>query len=468
MKIKSLLSCKIILVLLLVFSESSAQQVKSLDKRKFIAWTVDHMPYHILVEDAIVDYNTLNTLENPRIKKKKGDKKLPILKEMRADDLLIIVQQKKSTKNEIHEIWYGNGLNFDIIPREIVDWVLSQDIQEALIEKDQYLNSPSDVVFFESENQRLLASYSSRFSLWKQHNFLLSTEELYLRSNLLQYSANFAFGNTLVGLPGTLFGSTSMGVGTRNSEIGIRFPAKINLLSLGDLKGDKLLREYLGLYSKVTIDNMFSTGASFHAQMGFSFFPRSSTIASDTTFFSRNNIDPKDRYVNIIDMYALFAATFEAPVKIPAISRVTFTPGLHYMKVAHRTKDKDNKLYNRTFYGYDYETNSYNRYGDGDKSSTKEFGLYGRVDLMTEIGVVPKFLQQYEFLDFININKVPLFEVSLQHITKLNTITSVAANINDNVSFSMTIYSGAENGTVEGGWLPEKNLWLGVRYRSDF
>ena len=87
---------------------------------------------------------------------------------------------------------------------------------------------------------------------------------------------------------------------------------------------------------------------------------------------------------------------------------------------------------------------------------------------MTEIGVVTKFLQQYEFLDFININKVPLFEVSLQHITKLNTITSVAANINDNVSFSMTIYSGAENGTVEGGWLPEKNLWLGVRYRSDF
>ena len=138
------------------------------------------------------------------------------------------------------------------------------------------------------------------------------------------------------------------------------------------------------------------------------------------------------------------------------------------MKVAHRTKDMDNMLYNRTFYGYDYETNSYNRYGDGDKSSTKEFGLYGRVDLMTEIGVVPKFLQQYEFLDFISINKVPLFEVSLQHITKLNTITSVATNINDNVSFSMTIYSGAENGTVEGGWLPDKNLWLGVRYRSDF
>ena len=466
MKKNSLFTINIFIGAFLLFSSGLSQSVKSLDKRKYTAWTVDHMPYHILVEDAIVDYNTLNTLDNPRVKKK--NKKAPILKEMLAEDLLIIVQQKKSTKNEIHEIWYGNGLNFNIIPREIVDWVLSQDIQEALIEKDQYLNSPSDVVFFESENQRLLASYSSRFSLWKQHNFVLSTEELYLRSNLLQYSANFAFGNTLVGLPGTLFGSTTMGVGTRNSEIGIRFPAKINLLSFGDLKDNKLLREYLGLYSKVTIDNMFSTGASFHAQMGFSFFPRSSTIASDTTFFTKNDITPEDEFVNIIDMYALFAATFEAPVKIPAISRVTFTPGLHYMKVAHRTKDKDDKLFNRTFYGYDYNNKSYLRYGDGENSSTKEFGLYGRIDLMTDVGKIPSFLQNVEFLNFININKVPLFEVSLQHITKLNTITSVATNINDNVSFSITTYSGSDGGTVKGGWLPDSGVWIGVRYRSDF
>jgi len=213
---------------------------------------------------------------------------------------------------------------------------------------------------------------------------------------------------------------------------------------------------------------MFSTGASFHAQMGFNFFPRSSTVVTDTSFFRKNDIDEEDEYVNIIDMYALFAATFEAPLKIPTISRVTFTPGLHYMKVAHRTKDKDNKLFNRTFYGYDYDNKSYLRYGDGEKAYTKAFGLYGRVDLMTEIGVIPSFLQKYKFLDFIKINKVPLLEVSLQHITKLNTITSVAVNMNDNVSFSMTTYSGEQDGTVQGGWLPNKNMWLGVRYRSDF
>ena len=468
MKKNSLFTINIFIGAFLLFSSGLSQSVKSLDKRKYTAWTVDHMPYHILVEDAIIDYNTLNTLDNPKVKRS-SQKKVVTLEEMRAEDLLIIVQQKKSTKIEIHEIWYGNGLNFNIIPREKVDWILSQDIQQALIEKDQYLNSPSDVVFFESENQRLLASYSSRFSLWKQHNFLLSTEELYLRSNLLQYSANFAFGNSLVGLPGSLFSSTSMGIGTRNSEIGIRFPAKINLLSIGDgLNDNRLLREYLGLYSKVSIDNMFSTGASFHAQMGFSFFPRSGTIVTDTTFFRKNNIEEVDQHVNIIDMYALFATTFEAPVKIPSISKVTFTPGLHYIKVAHRTKDKDNKLYNRTFYDYDYESKSYMQYGDGEMSSTKEFGLYGRVDLMTEIGVIPSFIQKNKYLNFININKVPLLEVSFQHITKLNTINSVVFNINDNVSFSMATYSSEEDGTVQGGWLPNKNMWLGIRYRSDF
>ena len=468
MKKNSLFTINIFIGAFLLFSSGLSQSVKSLDKRKYTAWTVDHMPYHILVEDAIIDYNTLNTLDNPKVKRS-SQKKVVTLEEMRAEDLLIIVQQKKSTKIEIHEIWYGNGLNFNIIPREKVDWIFSQDIQQALIEKDQYLNSPSDVVFFESENQRLLASYSSRFSLWKQHNFLLSTEELYLRSNLLQYSANFAFGNSLVGLPGSLFSSTSMGIGTRNSEIGIRFPAKINLLSIGNgLNDNRLLREYLGLYSKVSIDNMFSTGASFHAQMGFSFFPRSGTIVTDTTFFRKNNIEEVDQHVNIIDMYALFATTFEAPVKIPSISKVTFTPGLHYIKVAHRTKDKDNKLYNRTFYDYDYESKSYMQYGDGEMSSTKEFGLYGRVDLMTEIGVIPSFIQKNKYLNFININKVPLLEVSFQHITKLNTINSVVFNINDNVSFSIANYSGEEDGTVQGGWLPNKNMWLGIRYRSDF
>ena len=91
---------KLIIIGVFLLNYLFSQSINSLDKRKYIAWTVDHMPYHILVEDAIIDYNSLNTLDNPKRKGKNSSKKTQILNEMLADDLLIIVQQKKSTKNE--------------------------------------------------------------------------------------------------------------------------------------------------------------------------------------------------------------------------------------------------------------------------------------------------------------------------------------------------------------------------------
>ena len=215
-------------------------KIESLDQRKFIAWEVHHMPYHILVEDAIVDFNDLN----------RNSTKVDTFKTLKPDEQLIIVQNK-ANDTQIHEIWYGDGLLFTIITRDLVDWVLSQDIQQALIEKDQYLNTPSETVFFESEGERLLSNYSSKLSLWQQYNFYVSHENMYLRSNILQYAVNFSYGNTLIGLPGTLFGGTAVGVATRNSEIGLRFPAAFNISPVGALDDPKYISSnYLGLYSK--------------------------------------------------------------------------------------------------------------------------------------------------------------------------------------------------------------------------
>ena len=81
MKFKNLKVISLIFSVFLLLTEGFSQEVKSLDKRKYIAWTVDHMPYHILVEDAIIDYNTLNTLENPRVKKKKV---IEVVKELKT------------------------------------------------------------------------------------------------------------------------------------------------------------------------------------------------------------------------------------------------------------------------------------------------------------------------------------------------------------------------------------------------
>ena len=42
--------------LLRTVKDAVEKEVKTLDKRKFVAWTIDHQHYHILMQDAILDY----------------------------------------------------------------------------------------------------------------------------------------------------------------------------------------------------------------------------------------------------------------------------------------------------------------------------------------------------------------------------------------------------------------------------
>ena len=456
----------------ITIKDAEEKPIASLDKRKFIAWTVDHMPYHILMEDAIIDYNNLNAEEYSKSikQKKKVSENTLWLPELKPDDELIIVQ-KKANNEEIHEIWYGNGLTYNIIKRDQVDWVLSQDIQQVLIERDQYLNSASETVFYESEDERLLASFSSKFAVWDKQNFIISNDRLFLKSNVMQYGANFSTGNSIIGLPGSLYGAISIGAVTKNSEIGIRLPAKMNLLSMGSLdKPNYIGGDYMGLYSKASIENMFSTRAAFHAQLGFSFYPRSDAeIIDDISDFKKYGIvDSVNKYINMIDMYALMATTFELPIVIPYVAKVNASPGISYIKIAHRSLkvDDDKKTYyERNFYDYNEETKKYNRYEDG-KSSTRNFGVYARFDFLGEIGQKPDFIERVSFFNFVRISRVPFFEYSFQWISSLNTLSSLTININDNIGFSITNYSTSPS--LKGDWLPKKNIWLGFRYTGEF
>ena len=212
------------------------KSIESLDSRKYISWTVDHMPYHILMEDAIDDYINLRFSageddDGTSLIEDSGDEQIS---QMSPSDQIIIVQEKANSQ-EIYEIWYGNGINYTIINRERVDWVLSQDIQQVLIEKSQYLNSESEVVFFKNESERLLAGYSSKFAVWHPNNFTMSLQGFSMRSNLIQYAANMSVGNPLIGLPSVLSGSTELGIATRNSEFGFRLPVGFSLGSIGKM-----------------------------------------------------------------------------------------------------------------------------------------------------------------------------------------------------------------------------------------
>ena len=451
-------------------------EVKTLDKRKFIAWTVDHQPYHILMEDAIQDYIDLKYMDDESNVDGIDDGNGEVIRELNPTDQIILVQ-KKDNSDEIHEIWYGNGLDYTIIDREKVDWVFSQDIQTVLMTRDQYLTNDSETVFHESESERLIAGYGSQFSVWHSSNFKLSLSSLAMRSNLLQYAANMRVGNELIGLPGLLGGSSELGVATQRSEFGFRMPFAFDVGKMGgyDNKSSVLSDEYGGLYARGNIENLFSTKADFHGLIGFTFYPSSSgkkllslaALESDSTKWK--TIADSTTNLNILDSYALMATTVQVPIKASFIGRLTAAPGFHYMKVAHRLKDTrkqaitdGQELYERAYFDDNEDTED----NDDGNSFTRLNSFYIRFDLLGQIGQKPNFIEKLSFLDFIQISKVPFYEFSFQYITGLNMIYTLNLNLSD--VFGVSITGLKKNADLKGYWMPDSKFWVGLKYRANF
>ncbi len=447
--------------------DAEETEVIALDKRKFVSWTVDHQPYHILMEDAIQNYMALkytNAGDGDALE----DGEDTSIREMSPSDQVIIVQEKGNS-DEIHEIWYGNGLDFSIIDREKVDWVFSQDIQQVLVAKDEYLTSESETVFHESESERLMAGYGSTFSVWHANNFKMSLSSFSMRSNLIQYASNMRVGNSLIGLPGLLAGSSELGVATQRSEFGFRVPFAFDFGS-GSYDGvDVASSDYLGLYARGNIDNLFGTRTSLHGLIGFTFYPPSTGFKLDS-FSDLITAEEDKEIINILDSYALAATTVEVPVKLPSVGRITAAPGFHYLKMAHRLKDTSqdaidsNKvLYDRTFY---LESDGTEKTFTDGNSFTRLSSFYIRFDVIGTIGEKPKFIERLSFMDFIQVSKVPFYEFSLQFISGLNMIYRVNLNITDDIGLSVSGLS--KNSELKGNWMPESKFWFGLNYRANF
>ena len=458
--------------------DSEETEVIALDKRKFVAWTVDHQPYHILMEDAIQNYMSLkytNGGDGDAIEDG-GDTSI---REMAPTDQIIIVQQKGNSE-EIYEIWYGNGLDFSVIDREKVDWVFSQDIQKVLIAKEEYLTSDSETVFHENESERLMAGYGSTFAVWHANNFKMSLSSFSMRSNLIQYSSNMRVGNSLIGLPGLLAGSSELGVATQRSEFGVRVPFAFDFGTGSYDDVDVVSSDYLGLYARGNIDNLFGTRTSLHGLIGFSFYPPSSgemlySLDSLSSFADAQEILDKTENINILDSYALAATTVEVPVKLPSVGRITAAPGFHYLKIAHRLKDtrqeaidNNQELYDRTFFNQTLSGDvwSEEQLNDEGDPFTRLSSFYIRFDVIGVIGEKPKFIERLSFMDFIQVSKVPFYEYSLQFISGLNTMHRFSLNVTDDIGLSISTLS--KNSDLKGNWMPDSKFWFGLNYRANF
>ena len=87
-------------------------------------------------------------------------------------------------------------------------------------------------------------------------------------------------------------------------------------------------------------------------------------------------------------------------------------------------------------------------------------------DLVGQIGEKPRFIERLSFMDFVQLSKVPFYELSLQYISSLNMITSLNLNLTDDIGVSIS--SMSKNSSLKGNWMPETKFWFGINYRANF
>ena len=120
--------------------------------------------------------------------------------------------------------------------------------------------------------------------------------------------------------------------------------------------------------------------------------------------------------------------------------------------------DSGQDLYERTFYeGVDLN--------DGN-SYTRLSSFYIRFDIVGQIGEKPKFIERLSFMDFIQLSRVPFYELSLQYISSLNMITGLNINVTDDIGISISSLS--KNSSLKGNWMPDAKFWFGINYRANF
>ena len=100
------------------------------------------------------------------------------------------------------------------------------------------------------------------------------------------------------------------------------------------------------------------------------------------------------------------------------------------------------------------------------KSFTRLGSFYIRFDMVGNIGQKPKFLERISYLDFLQVSKVPFYELSLQYISGMNMLLNCNINLSDEIGVSLTTLS--KNNTLSGNWMPESKFWFGLNYRANF
>ena len=296
----------IILANQMVYSQSITEPKLNLDSRRYQAWTIEHEPYRLLVENAIDEYIALT--ETGIVAVMPGD--------------IIIAIRSKTARNELFQLRYGQtAQGFTVIEGEEIKWILGRTLLLTIFEKDKYYHLDSTIPFSKKAVQPEL-DYLSTEIFWTRTDMLLSmNRSIYKFGNT--GGILYEWGNELGGRPYSEAGYMRLGITTPVFKIGLQMPSIITVANGYHTGNDSLrLNGGWGGFGAFNYSN-------FYGEL--SFMNNTGNMAQDASL----NITG-DQFINYVDFYGLIYLNLGIITQQFFGGAFQMKPGFTFHRIAHR------------------------------------------------------------------------------------------------------------------------------------
>jgi len=344
----------------IISAQSNSNPKLNLDSRRYEAWTIEHEPYRLLVENALDEYIALTATN---------------IEPVMSGDIIIAIRSK-TARNELFQLRYGQtAQGFTTIEGEEIKWILGRTLMLTIFEKDKYYHLDSAIPFRLKAAQPEL-DYLTTEVFWTRTDMLLSLDRsIYKFGN--SGGILYEWGNELAGRPYGEAGYMRLGISTPVFKIGLQTPSIITIPNGYNLsEADSLrLNGGWGGFGAFSYNNLYGE---------LSFMNNTGNMAQDPTL----NLTG-DQFINYVDLYGLLYLNLGVTTKHFLGGAFQMKPGFTFQRVAHRKLELGqvtSRRIDRAGIPYLYDgTFSFGIFLRADYASKLVNGRFPRLQVMAQV-----------------------------------------------------------------------------------
>lgn len=290
-----------------IFAQSNASPKLNLDSRRYQAWTIEHEPYRLLVENALDEYIALTETD---------------LEPVMPGDIIIAIRSK-TARNELFQLRYGQSAQgFTIIEGEEIKWILGRTLLLTIFEKDKYYHLDSSIPFSKRAVQPEL-DYLATELFWTKTDMMISLDRAIYRFGNTG-GILYEWGNELAGRPYSEAGYMRLGITTPVFKIGIQIPSLVAMTNGYQISGNEnyKLNGGMGGFGAFSYNNLYGELA---------FMNNTGDMSQDPSLEITG-----DEFINYVDFYGLIYLNLGVTTTRFLGGAFQMKPGFTFQRIAHR------------------------------------------------------------------------------------------------------------------------------------